>query len=586
MTRHSFKQLLQGYIILFRGMSFSEKEKFCISKGIKIGREELKQFCKDNRCNKWSELDYCIEEINSKNRLEDLKILSLEDFSKKYGFKPSVVKEAKKKLGIKSITGVELALQKFSKDYLHKVLLENSRQKASEVLKVGTGVIESLVKELGIKKTKEEINQTKQNTLNSKYSYVSTEQLNELRDKNYSLKEIAEKTNLPLKRVSKVLEDTEMEWETSKVRKTITPEAFYHYYIEEDLSIAEIACKFDLNETALYNVSRMDFKVKKDSLITRKLSKEILLEEFNKTNNSYAIAEKLGVSHSTLWEAVKQFGLEEIKDAIIKEFHSLFPSFKVNVWNVIPNQELDFYDSDKKVAIEYNGSYWHSQNAGKDKYYHQKKSLACRERGIRLIHIYEDEWFNPRKKELLKSLISNALSETKLKLMARKCEVKEVSDLDYKNFCIKNHLQGYSGATVKLGLYYRGELVQIASFGKSRYDVKYEWEWIRGCPASLHNVVGGTSKLFKYFIRTYHPKSVVCYADLNKFDGAGYESCGFKLVTVTPPDKFYIDKDLKRIGRNPSKYKEYMEGVKKNRLLLTYGAGNLKYDWQQNRKEI
>lgn len=84
MTRHSSKQLLQGYIILFRGMSFSEKEKFCISKGIKIGREELKQFCNDNRCNTWSELDYGLNVIDSEEGRKDLTLLTLEEVSKKY----------------------------------------------------------------------------------------------------------------------------------------------------------------------------------------------------------------------------------------------------------------------------------------------------------------------------------------------------------------------------------------------------------------------------------------------------------------------------------------------------------------------
>lgn len=44
-----------------------------------------------------------------------------------------------------------------------------------------------------------------------------------------------------------------------------------------------------------------------------------------------------------------------------------------------------------KLAIEYNGIYWHSVERGTTIDYHLKKSLACRQLGIRLIHIYEFE---------------------------------------------------------------------------------------------------------------------------------------------------------------------------------------------------
>lgn len=58
---------------------------------------------------------------------------------------------------------------------------------------------------------------------------------------------------------------------------------------------------------------------------------------------------------------------------------------------VIRPKELDIYIPDLKIAVEYNGLYWHSIEQGIDKYAHRNKSLACRQLGIRLIHIYEFE---------------------------------------------------------------------------------------------------------------------------------------------------------------------------------------------------
>ena len=252
---------------------------------------------------------------------------------------------------------------------------------------------------------------------------------------------------------------------------------------------------------------------------------------------------------------------------------------------IIPPLELDIYIPKKKLAIEFNGIYWHSINIGMNKNYHQKKSKLCQEKGIRLIHIYEDEWNDKYKKEIIKDIIKHALNISMLedKIYARKCIIKEIENKQYNDFCNKYHIQGTKGAQVKLGLFYNNELVQIASFSKSRYDKHYEWEWIRGCPASNNNVIGGTSKLFKYFIRKYNAKSVLCYADFNKFDGKGYKECGFKLDKITAPDKFYYDIENNiRISRNPKKYREYKEKVRKNEFLLLYGAGNLKFVWFNN----
>ena len=61
---------------------------------------------------------------------------------------------------------------------------------------------------------------------------------------------------------------------------------------------------------------------------------------------------------------------------------------------IIPPLELDFYLPDIKLAIEFNGTYWHSFEKQHNKEYHLQKSIACREKGIRLIHIYQFEDFN------------------------------------------------------------------------------------------------------------------------------------------------------------------------------------------------
>lgn len=250
--------------------------------------------------------------------------------------------------------------------------------------------------------------------------------------------------------------------------------------------------------------------------------------------------------------------------------------------------ELDIYIPELKIALEYNGTYYHSINGinKRSKGYHYNKSKLANELGISLIHVWEDLWTN--KKDLIKTIIMSRLGVLcQNRIYARQCTIKEIDVKTYKTFCESNHIQGYRPASVKLGLFFNDKLVQIASFSKiknlGKQNRTEQWEWIRGCPASLNSVVGGTSKLFKYFIKTYNPDSVLCYADWNLFDGKGYTECGFILDGYTGPDKFYVKakEDKIRINRNPYKYKTYKELVTNNDLFECYGAGSKRFIWHK-----
>lgn len=65
-----------------------------------------------------------------------------------------------------------------------------------------------------------------------------------------------------------------------------------------------------------------------------------------------------------------------------------------NTYKILKNQEIDIYIPKLKIGFEFNGNFWHSND---NKYgvlrdYHLKKSLLAKEKGIQLIHIWEDEW--------------------------------------------------------------------------------------------------------------------------------------------------------------------------------------------------
>lgn len=249
--------------------------------------------------------------------------------------------------------------------------------------------------------------------------------------------------------------------------------------------------------------------------------------------------------------------------------------------------ELDIYVKEKNLAVEYNGCYYHASNGinHRGKNYHFNKNVIAYKEGIELIQVWEDQWKN--QKEIIKDIIAARLGIIRgEKIYARKCEIRDVSTADYREFCNKYHVQGYRSASIKLGLYYKNELVQIASFNKARqysYNSidKYEYEWVRGCISSNNKVVGGTSKLLKYFIDTYKPNNILCFSDWNLFSGKGYEEAGFQLEGYTGPDKFYItiSNKMQRINRSPYAYQQYKQMVNEGKLFECHGCGSKKFVW-------
>lgn len=251
--------------------------------------------------------------------------------------------------------------------------------------------------------------------------------------------------------------------------------------------------------------------------------------------------------------------------------------------------EIDCYIPELKIGIEYNGIYFHSVNGlnQRSERYHYNKSKEALEHGIDLIHVWEDQWKNQQ--ELIKDIIRVRLGiESKNKIYARKCIVSDITTEEYRQFCKNNHIQGYRPAKIKLGLFYEGELIQVASFGTKNhtYNIKddFDYEWIRSCTKLGTTIVGGVSKLFNHFITRYNPKSILCYADWNLFNGKGYELLGFKFLDYTKSNLFFVtnSSSLERKERNPYTNKEDNEKVNQGHYYKCYGCGSKKFVWYKD----
>lgn len=259
----------------------------------------------------------------------------------------------------------------------------------------------------------------------------------------------------------------------------------------------------------------------------------------------YKIAEMLGVNHSQLCIHFKDnLGIElrksnqvSLVEREIKEYidgHGIIS--EASNRKIISPKEIDIYIPDLKLGFEIDGLAWHSELRHKDRNYHLDKTNLCKDQDVRLVHIFDSEWEN--KGEIVKSRISNLLGKNKT-IYARKCTIKELTTIQESTFFNLTHIQGTIGSTISYGLFLEDELVAAMSFGKSRYNKSAEWELLRYSNTLYTSVVGGASKLFKFFIKEKSPNSVISYSDIRWNTGNVYLNLGFSYTHSSGPNYWY-----------------------------------------------
>lgn len=167
--------------------------------------------------------------------------------------------------------------------------------------------------------------------------------------------------------------------------------------------------------------------------------------------------------------------------------------------------------------------------------YHLKKSRVANVAGYRCIHIFD--WEDQDK--IIQSL------QSKTKIYARECDLREVSMKDSEVFLNQYHFQdSCRGQKVRLGLYYKNSLVELMTFGTPRYNKKYQWELLRLCTRFNSYVVGGAERLYNYFLKRFNPKSIISYCDKSKFTGDVYSRLGMTLIRTGAPSKHWYNYQL------------------------------------------
>ena len=250
---------------------------------------------------------------------------------------------------------------------------------------------------------------------------------------------------------------------------------------------------------------------------------------------------RIKYKNSACLECYPKNDLSSIKEKELKEFIiSIYGNndILINDRIVLDGIELDIFIPSKRIAFEFNGLYWHSDKF-KDKFYHQNKTNKCKEIGIDLLHIWEDDWIN--KKDILKSIISNRLGNINKKINARDCKINILSNKDSILFLDENHIQGGVNSNICISLEHDNEIVSLMTFGKRYLNKKSQFELLRFCNKKGYNIIGGASKLFKYFLNNYNYDIILSYSDNSIFKGNLYEKLGFLNDGQTSLNYYWTD---------------------------------------------
>lgn len=240
---------------------------------------------------------------------------------------------------------------------------------------------------------------------------------------------------------------------------------------------------------------------------------------------------------------------------------------------IIHPYELDIAIPDKKIAIECNGVFWHSEQQGKDKKYHLQKYQKCASNNIRLMHISDYIWY--AKSNIIKDIIKKSLGTTDNIIYGRKCVIKDVPYGVAVKFLTDNHLQGPSPHTYAYGLYYNNELVSIMTFSTARFTNKAEYELCRFCNKLGTSVIGGFSKLLKHFFKNINCKSLISYCDISYFSGNLYRDNGFTFSHRSSPNYKYF-----KINKTPLELysRNKFQKHKQNKLLEKFDDSKSEYN--------
>lgn len=234
---------------------------------------------------------------------------------------------------------------------------------------------------------------------------------------------------------------------------------------------------------------------------------------------------------------------------------------------ILGGKELDIYIPSRRIAIEFNGVYWHSSAVRLDKKYHYEKWKACKDKNIQLITVWEDDWRDNR--DLIIRTIEYKLGVSQQeKVFARKTYVENISELDARDFLNQNHIQGHVNGCIHYGLLYNNDIVAVMSVKRKNDSI------IIDRYATSYSVPGGFTKLLTHMLKDNSGvDKVITFSDHTVSEGGLYANNGFVADKEIAPDYMYVYKQ--------SRYHKF--NFRKSRFR---DDDNLSYDPDMSESEL
>lgn len=440
----------------------------------------------------------------------------------------------RERYGTDSVTQTEMFKQKTKQTYMNKYGVEWGVQ-ASEIKQK---IAATNLSKFGVKNPMQSdvIQKKAQETNIKKYGTPYPSQ-------NHYIKQKTQGTNISRYGVSSTFQDKIIK---EKIQQTMLRRYGVEYPLQSQ-TIKETVKKTTLSrygvEHAMQNHTIRDRQRPHFREFRILLEDPEYLKKRLQTENAYQIAETLGISDTTVSRYARLHGINDgfrsnLERSVSEWLDTLGLEFRTDR-SILSGYEIDRFCQTKMIGIEINGLSSHSEILGsKDKHYHKWKLDRCKEKGIHLITIFEDEWYY--RQDAVKTVITTQLGLQTKGCGARQLSITSIEPAASHPFFERYHVQGSSRFSYVVGAFHDNEMVAAMAFGHPTRQSKYQHELKRYCTSGrIH--AGVASRMFQYFIHNVNPVSVVTFCDNRFFVGKSYSSMGFMYDGEISPDYQYTD---------------------------------------------
>lgn len=267
------------------------------------------------------------------------------------------------------------------------------------------------------------------------------------------------------------------------------------------------------------------------------------LESFDHKPTYAELLSSIGVNSQSIERAVRKFGLTDLimthrtSSTGEDELYELMSTYTDDVIRndrvLLEGHELDLYCPSLKLAVEFNGEYWHSvERLGSS--YHKTKSDMCAKAGVRLIHVFEWEWRDRR--DACESIIVNAMHASD-RVGARECGIVVPSKTEVDGFLETNTTYMPERYDRALALMLDDDMVAVMTVRES-FGVM---EVVDYADLNGMSISGGMSRLLMHLIESSDCNKVVARCDIAKFTGVSFTNMGFTMSGRTNPRPHVAD---------------------------------------------